>query len=45
MGESIHIISQVSFAVMKVQEPIIWQKFALKKNTELPNAAALLKWR
>ena len=45
MGEPIHIRSQVSFAVMKIQAPIIWQDFVFKKNTELPNAAAVLKWR
>ena len=45
MDETIHIRSQVSFAVMKIQAPIIWQDFPFKKNTELPNAAAVLKWR
>ena len=29
---------------MKIQAPIIWQEFPFK-NTELPNAAAMLKWR
>ena len=45
MGEPIHISSRVSFALMKIQAPIIWQDFPFKKNTELPNAAAMLKWR
>ena len=44
MGEPIHIRFQVSFAVMKIHAPIIWQDFPLK-ITELPNAAAVLKWR
>ena len=44
MGEHIHIISRVSFDVIKIQVPIIWQGFPLK-NTESPNAAAVLKWR
>ena len=45
MGEPIHIRSQVSFAVVKIQAPNIWQEFPFKKNIELPNAAAVLKWR
>ena len=46
MGEPIHIRSRVSFAVMKIQAPIIWQDFPFKKkNTELPNEAVVLKWR
>ena len=45
MCEPIHIISQVSFAVMKIQAPMIWKDFPFKKNTDLPNAAAVLKWR
>ena len=45
MGDPIHIRSRVSFVVMKIQAPIIWQDFPFKKNTELPNAAAMLKWR
>ena len=45
IGEPIHIRSRGSFAVMKIQAPIIWQDFPLKQNTELPNAAAVLKWR
>ena len=44
MGEPIHVISQVSFAIMKMQVPIIWKELILK-NTELPNAAAELKRR
>ena len=40
MGEPIHIRSGVSFAVIKIQAPIIWQDFA-----ELPNAVVVLKWR
>ena len=31
MGETIQIRSQVSFAVMKIQGPNIWQEFPLKK--------------
>ena len=31
MGEPIHIRSQVSFAVMKIQVPNIWQEFPFKK--------------
>ena len=31
MGEPIHIISQVSFAIMKIQVPIIRQDLALRK--------------
>ena len=31
MGEAIHVISQVLFAVMKIQVPIIWQEFTLEK--------------
>ena len=27
MGEPIHIMSQVSFAVMKIQAPNIWEEF------------------
>ena len=45
MGVSIYIRSRVSFAVMKIQAPIIWQDFPFKKNTELPNAADVPKWR
>ena len=45
MGEPIHIRSRVSFAVTKIQAPIIWQGFSFKKNTELPNAAVVLTWR
>ena len=45
MGEHIHIRSRVSFVVIKIQALIIWQDFPFKKNTELPNAAAVLKWR
>ena len=45
MGDHIHIGSRVSFAVMRIQAPIIWQHFPFKKNTELPNAAPVLKWR
>ena len=43
MGEPIHIRSRVSFAVLKIQAPIIRQDFPFKKNTELSNAAAVLK--
>ena len=32
MGEPIHIRAQVSFAVMKIQVPIILQEFPFKKN-------------
>ena len=45
MGEPINIISRVSFVVMKIHAPIIGQDFPFKKNTELPNAATVLKWR
>ena len=31
MGEPIHVRSWVSFAVMKIQAPIIWQDFTFKK--------------
>ena len=38
--------SDLEFHLMsyKIQAPIIWQDFTLK-NTELPNKAAVLKWR
>ena len=32
MDEPIHIRSQVSFAVMKIQAPNIWQEFPFKKK-------------
>ena len=38
IGAPTHVRSQVSFAGMKIQAPIIWQ------DTELPNAV-VLKWR
>ena len=42
MDEPIHIRSQVSFAVMKIQAPNICQEFPLK-NTDLPKSEAVLK--
>ena len=48
MGEPIHIRDRVSFAAMKIH---LYKRrssdkiFHFKKNTELPNAAAVVKWR
>ena len=44
MGEPIHIRSRVSFAVMKIQARSS-DKIFYFKNTELSNAAAVLKLR
>ena len=48
MDEPIHIRSQVSFAVMKIHVQARADhltRISILKNTELPNSAAVLKWR